>query len=735
MKLIRVLSLSLLVVMHGMPLPALAQNVPATFNLPECRAGEVCRVNIVSVLREKYGLRLETDARAPAFRWALADGELPPGLVLRANGTIVGTPRRARTELYPFEVKVIQANAPGVEALKFGLTMSISTPQIRLVQVSVPRLVPVDTAAENSGDAPKRASTVAPRFTGGSFFADPDPPEAMKVSTPTGATWGASNKNTFARTTVDESTAALNNVSTVNLARPLLQALPAPPCDTSTVPTPSPAAGAGVYYLDARNGNLTENGQLVSPRKRFKKGHRVTVVVDNKNPYLYTYSYVPTASPVQDAALGKFVPFIVGNLGDLNASPAAPAAPNAAPAVAPAPPGAPGKKAQPTPTPNPCLDARTKTDTLINDVRNAVTENGNLRNALDAQKVASPRLLNAYNAARLPLFAQNQTRENLYRASVALVNAVDANMAAVGGVNTDTLDQLERRISAQTRAANRFKSRIEVLREAHPNCLDQIGEDLRKAGEVADDLLDNAQNYQQVLNQIKQSLNTAIEARNLVLTILCNPNAFYEVHVEGGFEETNEVEIKLTVTPRQGVTEAQAVPGSPFISKFTFGGAPFFSISGGLIFSPLRKREYVRVQGFERNQAGELVLEDDKPKLATVIGLKESSPTRITPAIFLNGRLKSWDNRVIDGVHLTLGITAKNDNEGTDVEFLIGPSLSLLERKMFFTVGGYAGRQQRLAGNLFEGFALPAEVDEIPIEKNYRWNVGFSLSYRIPVTQ
>src|SRR5204863_363850 len=114
-----------------------------------------------------------------------------------------------------------------------------------------------------------------------------------------------------------------------------------------------------------------------------------------------------------------------------------------------------------------------------------------------------------------------------------------------------------------------------------------------------------------------------------------------------------------------------------FQPKFTFGSTPFFTVSGGLSFSPLRKREFVRVQGFERDQQGNLVMKDGKPNLTTVVGLKESSPMRITPAIFLNGRLRSWDNRVVDGLHLSLGITAKNDNKGTDVEFLMGPSLRL----------------------------------------------------------
>jgi len=51
---------------------------------------------------------------------------------------------------------------------------------------------------------------------------------------------------------------------------------------------------------------------------------------------------------------------------------------------------------------------------------------------------------------------------------------------------------------------------------------------------------------------------------------------------------------------------------------------------------------------------------------------------------------------------------------------------------MFFTLGGYAGRQQKLTGDLFEGSRFHRTLSELPIQKNYRWSLGFALSYRVP---
>jgi len=63
---------------------------------------------------------------------------------------------------------------------------------------------------------------------------------------------------------------------------------------------------------------------------------------------------------------------------------------------------------------------------------------------------------------------------------------------------------------------------------------------------------------------------------------------------------------------------------------------------------------------------------------------------------------------------------------------MLGPSFNFLNNNMFFTFGGYAGRQQRLAGDLFEGAAL-CSVTDVPVRKDYVWKPAFSFTYRIPL--
>jgi hypothetical protein len=79
-------------------------------------------------------------------------------------------------------------------------------------------------------------------------------------------------------------------------------------------------------------------------------------------------------------------------------------------------------------------------------------------------------------------------------------------------------------------------------------------------------------------------------------------------------------------------------------------------------------------------------------------------------------------------IFASVGFTGKRDDYGVDLEYLIGPSI--LYKSMFLTFGGYAGKQQKLAGDLFEG--SPIEGD-IPVRKNYKWGFGFSFTYKIPL--
>lgn len=91
---------------------AIAQEQPREFALPAARLGEDYRVEIEGVLRDKYQLRLESGNAHAVILWTTISGELPPGLSVRTDGTIIGNAKEARTGLYQFSLRTAPPMRP-----------------------------------------------------------------------------------------------------------------------------------------------------------------------------------------------------------------------------------------------------------------------------------------------------------------------------------------------------------------------------------------------------------------------------------------------------------------------------------------------------------------------------------------------------------------------------------------------------------------------------------------------
>jgi hypothetical protein len=159
-----------------------------------------------------------------------------------------------------------------------------------------------------------------------------------------------------------------------------------------------------------------------------------------------------------------------------------------------------------------------------------------------------------------------------------------------------------------------------------------------------------------------------------------------------------------------------------------------FEISGGLVYSSLPRREFQPVLGFARDEQGNLVDEDgnvtDKRSLTSIVGISEDSNRRLAPMALLHTRITNFRKY---NLFMSFGVTGKRDNAGTDIEYLFGPSVNLFGNRVFLTFGGYAGRQQKLAGDLFLNARLPDGTDTIPIRKEFQWKPGFAFTYRFPL--
>jgi hypothetical protein len=159
----------------------------------------------------------------------------------------------------------------------------------------------------------------------------------------------------------------------------------------------------------------------------------------------------------------------------------------------------------------------------------------------------------------------------------------------------------------------------------------------------------------------------------------------------------------LAAAPAQAETSSQN-------TEVEFGSY-IFGVSGGVVVTPLRKREFQL-----EPSAG-----------APVIGFKQDSRSRVLPMLMLHIR-EDHKGRY----HATFGITAKRENNETDIEYLFGQSIKFLQNNLYFTTGLYLGRQQELAGDLQIGGTLPAFFEgTVPARKKWKAHVGFALSFHL----
>ena len=152
-------------------------------------------------------------------------------------------------------------------------------------------------------------------------------------------------------------------------------------------------------------------------------------------------------------------------------------------------------------------------------------------------------------------------------------------------------------------------------------------------------------------------------------------------------------------------------------------GRPRFLLSGGLVFSPMERRTFGPIKGFAHDSNGNPTGSGDD----NIIGLTEESPRRLLPMAILNTRIHSF---APTSFYFSLGVTAKHE-DNVDIEYLLGPSVSLLNERALFTFGGYVGRVQQLVPDVKIGDKIPDSVgtDAKLFTKRYSWKPGFSFSY------
>jgi hypothetical protein len=166
-----------------------------------------------------------------------------------------------------------------------------------------------------------------------------------------------------------------------------------------------------------------------------------------------------------------------------------------------------------------------------------------------------------------------------------------------------------------------------------------------------------------------------------------------------------------------------AGPQADLKDEIRIGAIPF-NLAVGLAYTSLEERTYDEVLGIARDREGNPT---NGNTLTRIVGLTSSSSYRLVPLVMLHTRLLNFGGH---SIYFTTGVGGKKTDDTLQIEYLLGSSINLYRRKLFFTFGTFAGKQQVLGNGFFTGGPLPKD-QSVTIVSRYVWKPAFAFSYDI----
>ncbi|HKO60854.1 MAG TPA: hypothetical protein VJV03_06820 [Pyrinomonadaceae bacterium] len=712
MKTLQALTLSILVLLVSLPIPVFGATELQVVTLPDAMVGGVYQASIPDVLRDRYGLKLSIEGGKSIFRWSLAEGHLPIGLVLRPSGTISGTPRLASDEPYRFHVKVIDIAYAGSDPLILNIALLISNRRIRLTEVQSPKLIPIESPAERTDRAETEGLHSQNRAPVINVASRSD--ERPNFSKPAFIDYSNPVANTaHSFSTESKDSTAVDTSYDYELIRPLVESLKVKP------PVPIPQSNSG--KKSDKDGGFS----IDVAREKFS-GDKIRgpadIRLENVNVLRYEATVGQKAAfpPAPDLRL-PFIPPIPGQPqkstpgGAVAFAGIVAASPNSCPNVAD------------------CfadfvdrLNAieRDKTANVNTVIINA-SQTVNLAGAnLIALVSASDSILNSGGGAQAvidgltPLIGTTAAPRGSVDDALA-VNWPDGKIQSLLGelqVLENDLLALPTLTTTPQDFANWYQ--IPSNKAAYDSVRSRIDE------------------LQTQLNGLRSSgtEGTAFNAaqtklrlwRPILLSVRSGGVAGFSRQFDVGcgfaFDTGKETEVKLIKRDRlaeqgAGVTEEEIV---------TVVCSSPLSVSAGFGFSNVDEREFVLVPSTKTVTANGQTTQT----VISRFGFRNSSSFRTLPVLLLNTRI--WEPNDTFALHASTGaaVDVKTGQGGTDLEYIVGPSISLW-RSLFITPGLHFGRVNKLAGGFELDQEVPTGISEPPIEKTWKRGFVTTFTYKI----
>ena len=176
-----------------------------------------------------------------------------------------------------------------------------------------------------------------------------------------------------------------------------------------------------------------------------------------------------------------------------------------------------------------------------------------------------------------------------------------------------------------------------------------------------------------------------------------------------------------SVTCTNSFTKQVSGEAVPF--TITYQDIPRFSVSGGILFSLLNKRQ-IQVQPVRTGTAA-----DGTPTFRLEFRETDTAGNQVVPFSFFNYYLTGTRNL---NLNASAGVGLNPNNGSNQVEYFFGGALGL--KNVFLQFGAHVGRWQELDGGFNLGEPVPDKFPSgVPIKRRYSVRPGFGLSYKLPL--
>lgn len=460
-------------------------------------------------------------------------------------------------------------------------------------------------------------------------------------------------------------------------------------------------------------------------RGTFRTQAEVSIVVTDKNPFVYKYRTTINEATVQETAPLAFIAQLSPLLAAVTTPTAVASGATVPLSIAPSRIGL-----QPTDT---CKGETLPKATAA--LRRLSDDRDELKKLEEVAESSARDLETSYVSAKKTFDTLRMDLRDRAAKTVDLRAAAKSFAAAFapGGVagypKPAVIDTADTQLKSVQTAAKELIAAIDDFRQSYPDCQPiQNG----RNGLIAERIYAESlatwwfDERKSIINTVRKGIDS-IDAINAAIEKAEREGAYEETHIIGNYATPTVVTVTVDRWPIDDADEKNKETVAKGI--FDFGGGARFLLSGGLGFvQGLTLRQYQQVRGYERDKSGQIV----KDELTTVVGLKREDTHLIVPALLLNTRLWRFTNNAspVQSVFVSTGVTAQKNND-VDVDYLAGVSVGILGDRVMVTAAVFYGKEEMLAGDLYSGAKIPDTVTSIPVRKEYKRGGIVLISYRI----